>query len=153
MTPKRRNKLIILDRSEFKRLSFKNGRVAFMCVRILFSAERTQKSIHKQILFSRVLKDFILRIKKLKLFAMWYSFFFIFSGSSRCLRAQFGATTNILSVHSTNSNALWHKSSKTLFPHLRLTPQSVSSTRWTSLPICSFLSLIDKRLTWPSCSL
>ena len=63
MTPKRRKKLIILDRSEFKRLSFENGRVAFMCVRTLFSAESTQKIIHKQIFFSRVLKDFIFRIK------------------------------------------------------------------------------------------
>lgn len=56
---------------------------------------------------------------------MRYSLFFFLKnlGSNRCqdcfptLRAHFGATVSNLSVHSTNSNALWHKSYKTLFPH------------------------------------
>ena len=54
-----------------------------------------------------------------------FLFFFLKNlGSSRCqdcfptLPDHFGATVSILSVHSTNSNALWHKSSKTLFSHL-----------------------------------
>jgi hypothetical protein len=32
--------------------------------------------------------------------------------------AHFGATVSILSAYSADSNALWHKYSKTLFPHL-----------------------------------
>jgi len=43
VTPKRRNKLIILDRSEFKKLLFKNDRVAFIQEKAMANQSCTAK--------------------------------------------------------------------------------------------------------------